>query len=303
MSKVRLFGLFVFVLLFLSGCGEGLFSGRSDVRKWRLGASSKSVRDFERGEIAELKRHGFECIEVWSGSANTEVQKKTLENKCEQLNEWAKKAQIDIWSVHLPYGKDYDISEPDDAKRRENVSKIAKAIEACRMLKAEKFVLHPGLEPTADPERAARIEASRKSLPDLIATAAKYNAKITIECLPRTCVGNTSEEILMLVDGVDGIDGIEVCCDVNHLFKEKPEEFIEKVGSYITTLHLSDYDGKERHWLPGEGIINWNNVIGALESSGYNGPFMFECKGTLEEKAQVWSKLKRDYLTVRGREK
>lgn len=300
MNKVRLFGSVVFVLLFLSGCGEGLHSGRSDIRRWPLGASSDSVRKLEKSDIAELKRYGFECIEVWSGSANNQEQKETLENKCAELAEWAKEAQIDIWSVHLPYGKDYDMSEPDEGKRRENVRKITRAIEACRGLMAEKFILHPGIGSKTDEERALRIEACRKSLPEAILTAARYNSKITIECMPGAGVGNTSDEMLQLVDG---IDGIEVCCDVNHLFQEKPEEFIEKVGSYITTLHLSDYDGQERHWLPGKGIINWNNVIGALESSGYNGPFMFECKGTLEEKAQVWSKLRQDYLLAREREK
>jgi sugar phosphate isomerase/epimerase len=299
MNKLRLFGL-VSLVLFFPGCGEGLRSGRSDIRRWPLGASSDSVRKLEKSDIEELKKYGFECTEVWSGSANNQEQKESLENKCAQLAEWAEEAQIDIWSVHLPYGKDYDMSEPDDAKRRENVSKIAKAIEACRLLKAEKFILHPGIGSKTDQERALRIKACRKSLPQVISTAAKYNAKITIECMPGRGVGNTSDEMLQLVDG---IEGIEVCCDVNHLFKEKPEEFIEKVGSYITTLHLSDYDGRERHWLPGKGIINWNNVIGALEGSGYNGPFMFECKGTLEEKTQVWSKLRQDYLLAREREK
>ena len=206
MNKVRLFGAVVFCMLFLGGCGEGLSKERSDVRNWRLGTSSNSVRKFEKSEIAELKKHGFECIEVWSGSANNREQKETLENKCAKLSEWAEEGQIDIWSVHLPYGEDYDISEPDDVKRRENVRRIAKVIEACRALKAEKFVLHPGLEPTADAERALRIAASRKSLPDLISTAGRYNAKITIECLPRTCIGNTSDEILMLVDGIEGIE-------------------------------------------------------------------------------------------------
>jgi sugar phosphate isomerase/epimerase len=300
MNKVRIFGAVVFCILFLGGCGEGLSREQSDVRNWRLGASSDSVRKLEKSDSEDLKRYGFDCIEVWSGSANNKEQKEILEIKCSELAMWAEEAGVDIWSVHLPYGVDYDMSEPDDDKRRENVSKICKTIEACRALKAEKFILHPGIGAKTDEERALRISASRRSLPLVMAAAARYNSKIAIECMPRDSIGNTSDEMLILVEG---IEGIEVCCDVNHLFQETPEEFIRKVGGYITTLHLSDYDGKERHWLPGEGIINWNNVIGALEESGYNGPFMFECKGTLEEKAQVWSKLTSDYLAEREREK
>ncbi|MQY78678.1 MAG: hypothetical protein GH151_05700 [Bacteroidetes bacterium] len=50
-----------------------------------------------------------------------------------------------------------------------------------------------------------------------------------------------------------------------------------KVGNLIVTVHMSDYDGiDERHWLPGDGIINWTNVISELVKNEYQGPFMFE---------------------------
>ena len=40
---------------------------------------------------------------------------------------------------------------------------------------------------------------------------------------------------------------------------------------------MSDYDlVDERHWLPGEGKINWKNVMAALEKIGYGGSFMYE---------------------------
>ena len=40
------------------------------------------------------------------------------------------------------------------------------------------------------------------------------------------------------------------------------------------TLHVSDFDGvDERHWMPGKGIVDWNDVIAALVEVGYEGPF------------------------------
>ena len=86
---------------------------------------------------------------------------------------------------------------------------------------------------------------------------------------------------------------------MNHLLQETSEEFIVRVGSRITTLHISDYDGiDERHWLPGveKGVINWNNVVDSLVSIGYEGPFMFESAGTFEEKINCWNEMKEDYL-------
>ena len=37
------------------------------------------------------------------------------------------------------------------------------------------------------------------------------------------------------------------------------------------------FDGvDERHWMPGKGIVDWNDVIAALVEVGYEGPFTFE---------------------------
>ena len=39
------------------------------------------------------------------------------------------------------------------------------------------------------------------------------------------------------------------------------------------------YDGvDERHWLPGEGIVPWKEVVTTLMESGYRGPFLFELR-------------------------
>jgi sugar phosphate isomerase/epimerase len=101
------------------------------------------------------------------------------------------------------------------------------------------------------------------------------NGQLALECLPRTCLGNTADELLQIVSAVG--NDLGVCFDSNHLLKEKPEEFVAKTGSRIVTVHLSDFDGvDERHWLPGTGIINWTEVVSELVKSGYQGPFMFE---------------------------
>ena len=49
------------------------------------------------------------------------------------------------------------------------------------------------------------------------------------------------------------------------------------MGNKIVTTHVSDYDFvNERHWLPGEGDVNWQELYGALKDIGYSGPWLYE---------------------------
>ena len=111
-------------------------------------------------------------------------------------------------------------------------------------------------------------------LNQLAEIAEKYDSEICVEVLPRQCLGNCSGELL---DILTANEKLKVCFDTNHLLKEDCTEFIAKVGSKIATLHVSDYDFvDEQHWLPGEGVIQWDTLYNALKASGYNGVWMYE---------------------------
>ena len=65
--------------------------------------------------------------------------------------------------------------------------------------------------------------------------------------------------------------------DTNHMLFETPQHYIRKIGNKIKSLHVSDRDfDKERHYMTGYGILNWKEIISALEEIKYNGVFMFE---------------------------
>lgn len=78
-------------------------------------------------------------------------------------------------------------------------------------------------------------------------------------------------------------DSLRACFDVNHLLVDNHRDFIKGVGDKIVSLHLSDYDFvDEKHWLPGEGKIDWKELIGLLKSINYTGPFMNEVRCRME---------------------
>jgi len=107
--------------------------------------------------------------------------------------------------------------------------------------------------------------------------AAQFDAYVCVEDLPRTCLGHDVKEMVELVSAHDRL---RVCFDVNHLltiYGGTHLEFVKQLGDKIITTHMSDYDFiDERHYFAGEGEINWEELITAMEEADYNGPFLYE---------------------------
>jgi sugar phosphate isomerase/epimerase len=108
----------------------------------------------------------------------------------------------------------------------------------------------------------------------LAGIGAREGVTVCVENLPRSCLGNTAEELA----GIVAADSrLRVCFDVNHLMQETHAAFMERIGSLIATLHISDYDFfNERHWLPGEGKIDWKGLADGLDAIGYKDAFTYE---------------------------
>ena len=145
---------------------------------------------------------------------------------------------------------------------------------ACETMGIKHFVIHSGGEPIREEDREDRIKLAGEKLSILADLTAQYGADMCIEVLPRTCLGRDSDEILAML-AYD--DRLRVCFDVNHVFRESEVDFVRKIGSKIATTHISDRDNiNERHWLPGEGVLDWNAILDVLNEVGYNGVWMYE---------------------------
>jgi sugar phosphate isomerase/epimerase len=108
----------------------------------------------------------------------------------------------------------------------------------------------------------------------LAAVAAAEGVTVCVEDLPRSCLGNASAE---LADILSADPRLRVCFDVNHLLKESHADFLRTLGPQIVATHISDYDFvDERHWLPGEGRIDWHALADALDAAGYDGAWNYE---------------------------
>lgn len=235
---------------------------------YKIGLSSDG-RAITEYFMSECQKAGIEAVEV-AMRADTYPTADFKGNA-----KLAEKYGIELWSLHLPIApqEHYDVSN-----KFATVEAMAYQTElikrACETMGIKHFVIHSGGEPIREEDREDRVKLAGEKLSVLADLTAQYGADMCIEVLPRTCLGRDSDEILAML-AYD--DRLRVCFDVNHVFRESEVDFVRKIGSKIATTHISDRDNiNERHWLPGEGILDWNAILDVLNEVGYNGVWMYE---------------------------
>ena len=119
-----------------------------------------------------------------------------------------------------------------------------------------------------------------------------YGVKVGIENMfqsdPRrkqvsfdTC--STIPEFLRYVDTLDS-EYMVACLDIGHIGlpvrDDEPWDFIRALGhDRLQSLHVHDNDYKgDKHQLPYQGTINWNEVTKALGEIDYQGDFTYEVR-------------------------
>ena len=236
-----------------------------------IGLSMCDKKPLDEKGFIELYENGIEIAELSEGYADEYAL-----YDARAIKSAAQKAGVSLWSLHLPFYP-FEIVDPsslDREIRNYTVSIFTEIIKRWSDIGIDKFIIHPSGEPIDDSVRAERLKYSAQSLSLIAETAARRGSVIAVEDLPRTCLGRNSEEIRFLLLANDKL---RVCFDTNHLLSEKIPDFIKSTGNKIITTHISDYDFvNERHWLPGEGYIDWQELLNALKAVGYKGPWLYE---------------------------
>lgn len=242
-------------------------------------ARSINFQGFSEERIKGCREAGIMKIEISSCNPVIDFDEEEMRQKAEEWVRVCQKYGIEIISVHLPFGRDWELCSCDDAVREKAMAQYMKLIEIFKPIAPQRFILHPGYPRVPAEERPYRKENFKKN-GAIIAEAIKP-AKLAVENMPQDCLGNTADELIELVEELDNVC---VCFDSNHWYQEKPHEALAKLAKMkkkVETLHISDYDGLvEKHWLAGEGVVEWNKIIGLLEEMDYRGPFLHECGRT-----------------------
>jgi len=185
---------------------------------------------------------------------------------------------VQIWSLHLPFspGELINPANPDKKVHESTVDIDKRLIEKASYLGAKMVVVHGCRGPVSAENRPAWIAQAQRTLSMLSDFASKGALQIAVENQPRNALIGSSSDLLEVLSADDRLG---ICFDVNHLMPERDDHqnFLKICGHKIVTLHISDYDFlNERHWLPGEGKIDWQMLVNGLREIGYQGPWLYE---------------------------
>ena len=259
--------------LLILGCLLGI-SLQLLAQKPEMGTSTALWKKPSTVDFEEAKQNGIEYVEVALNQCYRNVSEDEVIPRIHALKSKIDSAGLKVWSIHLPFSRTLDISVLDADARKSNVDIIAKMIQASAIFKPSKLVLHSSSEPIADSIREQRIEKAIESIGVLRKYADEIGAQLCIENLPRTCLGNTPEELLRIVNDYPEVG---ICFDTNHYLTGTPVYFAQVAGHRIGTLHISDYDGvNESHWVPLDGVISWKELFKIITEKGYSGVYMYE---------------------------
>lgn len=244
------------------------------MEKLRFGMSSCDSQDLTEKDFKNFADAGVKELEL----SFSEDRYDTL--RWQEIKQRADQYGIHLWSFHLPFSpfSKINMASPEGEMRCYTLSYFEGLMQKAADIGIKNIVVHPSGEPYQENERAERIKWAQESLEQLARTARRLGVTLAVENLPRTCLGRNSQEMKQLLSADDTL---RVCFDTNHLLAQPAKEFILDIGDRIITTHFSDYDFRnERHWLPGEGKIDWIELVEALEEVSYSGPILYETSFT-----------------------
>jgi len=160
---------------------------------------------------------------------------------------------------------------------------IKEEIDLCEAIEASPLVVHPrslGIDVGTWDAKAPQSLDSYDMDPayEIVSYAAEQQVLLALE--------NGSLDVLRHV--IDALEkrqekeSLKICIDTGHanlhhaLYDSPVRRFLEEFKNSLTQVHISDNWGKaDDHNIPGEGTVDWGDLLQTLADTQYNGSFIF----------------------------
>ena len=210
---------------------------------------------------AALRKSKFRCFEV--SFSKYVLDDEAVRASIRLVRQLIAEGTIRPVSVHLPFSASWDASAPDEELRKDVSARLVGMIRKNADQMGPMVTLHASTGGIPMSEHPQRIGQVCKTIEEMLPAAGELGFVINVEYLPRTCLGNSAEELQQIVSNFDA-GQVGICLDVNHIMDRHRElpGIIDTLAPRIRSFHICDYDGvDEMHWIPGQGIHDWPEIM------------------------------------------
>lgn len=163
----------------------------------------------------------------------------------------------------------------DDGARDRRVAFYGRVAEMGRRLGAEVVSFWAGVDHAPGPDSADRL---RDGVAAACAAIRAHGLRPSFEPEPGMAIETVGQ--YELLRGELGDEAPALTLDVGHLYaawEGEPVDVIARAAPHLAQVHLEDHRrGVHEHLLPGDGEVDFPEVLGALQRAGYRGPVCFE---------------------------
>lgn len=248
---------------------------------WAMGLSTGCFWQTSIFECLEdVRNSGFGRIEVCSSPTHLDYHDVDRVKRAAGLID---DLGLETYSFHAPFSDHIDITSPDSHARDFARDELFKAAEAAAILKVRYFVLHPGPENSKlpDHERFWRLQHAVDVLNQVYAHCRQLGVGLVLEnMLPHLFAGRI-RDLLWILSALDSYK-VGICLDTGHAYLgEDLPAVVHKLSGHLWMVHASDnHRHYDDHLPPGDGSINWAELLTHLNNLHFNGTFILEITGT-----------------------
>jgi len=242
------------------------------------------------GLVAVIRDAGFTHLEVMD-----KPEFETETNLLDELSARSRSCGIEIPNWHLL--TDCPLKETDDA-RRGAIERTKRSMERGLRLGARNHVLHWQHRF----EDRSLDDLWRSVVDEWVEHARKLGVRLLMETVPDKPSNERYVWTSQIADFVRNYPDrvMSICLDVNHSnLRENLTDAVRTAGDRLASLHISDNDGRfEKHWLPGQGVIDYPALFDSLEAVRFDGTVVLEVEPWCDQPASR-AELERLYLCAK----
>ncbi len=223
-----------------------------------------------------------------------------VENPPRVLDQWAqmfRDAQIQLWSVHAPFGGQHNLAHPEERVRARAVEYHKFVLERAKRVGAQFLVIHPSGSARSESERGKAWDWLRESLDELLPFAEDLEIVLAVEnMLPDAAIGADPAELNGFLAAYFS-PYLRLCFDTGHAhIAGNVYLWLESLAPAVATYHLQDNDrARDLHLPPGYGTIPWDLLSPLLQQATF--PLIVEAYRWQNSSWQVFCQEVKSVLT------